>query len=152
MGLLYNRNGGSMKKILLATLGIAVLWMAGCAAQGTVVHKVTTIQHSFLQVVGAFQDAESAEYAQGFVPQNLHIQMETAIGKVALAGKDLDAALAANATAPDIKSRLDNIYTLLDSIQTDGLTGIKNPSTKATLEIALDGIKAIIDNALTQVQ
>jgi hypothetical protein len=123
----------------------------GCAVRGTVTHKVTVAQHSLLSVVGAFDDAESAEFAKGFVPADLHVKMQTGVQKVALAAKDLDSALIAGAAAPNIKTKLDAIYTLLDSLNSDGISGIKNATTKATLELALDAIKAIIDNALVQV-
>jgi hypothetical protein len=130
-----------------------LLVLSGCAAwkTGTVTHKVTASQHTFKEAVAAFQTAEIAEHDKGFVPNDLHIQMQTVIQKVALAGVDLDTALAANASAATLKAKLDNIYTLLDSINTQGIIPITNPTTRATLAVALDAIKAIIDNALTQV-
>ena len=126
--------------------------MTGCAVRGTVVHKVTVAEHNFRFTVQAFQDAEIAAHNQALVPDDLHLKMQGAILKIALAGKDLDDSLAAGASTPTIKAKLDAIYSLLDSLNSDGVLGVKNPTTKATLEIALDSIKAIIDNALTQVQ
>ena len=127
------------------------LSLTSCATRGTTVHKVTAAQHSLLSVVGAFEDAESAEFAKGFVPGDLHLKMQGGIQKLALAMKDLDSALAANASAPTIKARLDNIYTLLDSLNSDGVLQVKNATSKAMLEVALDAIKTLIDNALVQV-
>lgn len=124
--------------------------LAGCP-KGSLTHKVTAAQHNFRFAVQAFQDAEIAEHDKGFVPQDLHVKMQQIIGKVALAGADLDQALSVGASAATIKGKLDSIYTLLDSLNSDGVLGIKNPSTKAMLEIALDSIKAIIDGALVQV-
>lgn len=135
--------------ILLLAL---ILTLPGCAARGTTVHKVTIAEHSLLSVVGAFEDAESAEFAKGFVAADLHVKMQTGVQKVALAAKDLDSALAANADAATIKAKLDNIYALLDGLNTDGVLGVKNATSKATLEVALDAVKAIVDNALVQVQ
>jgi hypothetical protein len=137
-----------LRKLLVLPL----LLLSSCATRGTVVHKVTVAQHSLLSVVAAFEDAESAEYAKGFVPPDAHLKMQGGIQKVALAMKDLDSALAANADAATLKAKLDNIYTLLDSLNSDGVLAVKNPTTKATLEIALDSIKAIIDNAMVQTQ
>jgi hypothetical protein len=131
---------------------LSFLLLSGCAGRGTVTHRVTIAQHSALSVVGAFEDAETAEYAKGFVPIELHLRMQTAIQKVALGFKDLDTALAANASATDLKTKLDAIYLLLDSLNSDGILGIKNTGTKATLELALDAIKAVVDNALLQVE
>lgn len=143
---MYNRK----KAISLAVLLVFMPLLAGCP-KGTLTHKVTAAQHNFRFAVGAFQDAEIAEHDKGFVPNDLHVQMQTGIQKVALAGKDLDNALAAGADSATIKAKLDNIYTLLDSLNSDGILGVKNPTSKATLEIALDSIKAIIDNALVLV-
>lgn len=137
----------------LATVLLAFA-LTGCAAMksGTVTHKVTASQHSFKDVVGGFQDAEIAEHDKGAVPDDLHIQMQQGIQKVALAGVDLDTALASNASAATLKAKLDTMYALVDSISTQGLTGIKNPNSKAILEIALNQVKTLIDGALTQVQ
>lgn len=141
------------RKLLLIVLLLmpAMVLTQAFACKGSAVHKVTAAQHNFRFAVQAFQDAEVAEHDKGFVPNDLHIAMQEGIQKVALGGKDLDNALAAGADSKTIKGKLDAIYTFLDSINTDGVAGIKNPNTKAVLEIALDGVKAIIDNALTQV-
>lgn len=141
-----------LSSVFLILLLALALTLPGCAARGTTVHKVTVAEHSLLSVVGAFEDAESAEFAKGFVAADLHVKMQTGVQKVALAAKDLDSALAANADAATIKAKLDNIYVLLDSLNTDGVLGVKNATSKATLEVALDAVKAIVDNALVQVQ
>lgn len=140
------------RRLLVLALSLA-LTSSGCAAwkQGTVTHKVTALQHSFKAVVAGFQDAEIAEHDKGFVPNDLHLQIQQGIQKVATAGVDLDTYLASNAPAAGLKAKLDNIYVLLDTIATQGILPITNPTTKATLEIALDQVKAIIDLALTQV-
>lgn len=136
-----------MKALAVVALALA---LTGCP-QGSTVHKVTVAQHNFRFAVQAFQDAEIAEHDHQFVPDDLHLKMQLTIGKVALAGKDLDTALAAGASAADLKAKLDAIYALLDSLNADGISGIKNATSKAALEVALDSIKAIIDTALTQI-
>jgi hypothetical protein len=140
-----------MKRAWLLLLLVPLL--GGCAAMkgGSMTHKVTVAQHNFLQVVNGFEDAEIAEHEQGLVPNDVHLKIQTIIQKVGLAGKDLDEALASGSGSATIKVKIDAIYTLLDSLQANGLTGIKNASAKATLEIALNQIKAVLDLALTQV-
>jgi hypothetical protein len=136
-------------KRFASVLPLALL-LSGCP-KGSALHKVTVAQHSFLVAVSAFEDAEMAENAQGFIQPDMHVRIQAQIEKVALAGKDLDLALSANATATTIKAKLDNIYVLLDSLNADGVLGVKNPVARTTLEVALDSIKIIIDNALVQV-
>lgn len=148
------------RKRSIGLIAVLALSLSGCAAwkQGTVTHKVTASQHSFKAVVQGFQDAEIAEHDKRdvnglpLVPDALHIQIQQGVQKVALAGVDLDTALVGNASAATLKAKLDNIYNLLDSINAQGIIPITNPTAKATLEIALDQVKAIIDAALTQVQ
>jgi len=142
-----------MRRVFVAfTLGV-LLSFSGCAAmhQGTVTHKVTVAQHNLLTVVAAFEDAEIAEYNAGFIPADVHLKIQQIVKQVALGGKDLDQALAANADATTIKAKIDVIYKLLDQLQTDGLTGVKNDKSKAVLELALNQIKTLLDMALTQV-
>jgi len=126
------------------------VYSSGCP-KGSVTHKVTVAQHNFRSAVEALQNAEVAEHDKGFVPDDFHIKMQEIIEKIALAGKDLDNQLATGAGTATIKVKLDAIYTLLDSLNNDGIFGVKNVGAKATLEIALDAIKAIVDNALVEV-
>ena len=74
------------------------------------------------------------------------------IKKVALAGVDLDNAVATGATATDLKAKFDNIYSLIDSLNTDGILGVKNANSKQVLELALDSVRAIVDNILMGVK
>lgn len=139
------------KHLLLALLLVSSVSVVGCLkSKGTMTHRVTAAQHSFQGVVLGFQDAEIAESDKGFVPVEYHVKIQVGIQKVALAGRDLDNYLVSNSDATTVKAKLDEIYNLLDAIQKDGLSGVKNPTSKALLEVALDGVKAIVDNALVQ--
>lgn len=138
------------KRAILAVL-LPLLLLNGCL-KGSLVHKTTVGQHTLREAVGGFQDAEIAEHDKGFVPNDLHVKFQTVIGKTAVAAIDLDNAIAGGATAADLKAKFDNIYSLLDSLNTDGILGVKNAQSKQILETALDGIKAIVDNILVGVK
>lgn len=144
-----------MRKPFLSIILASSLSLGGCASltQGSLTHKVTIAQHNFLQVVNGFEDAEIAEHSKGatFIPDDVHVKIQGIIQKIALGGKDLDAALASGADATTIRAKINIIYTLLNSLDSDGLTGIKSPSSKALLEVALNQIKAVLDLSLTQV-
>ena len=143
-----------MKRII-PVLVLALVFSGGCAAwrAGSVTHKVTVAQHGFLAVITGFQDAEIAEHDKGvsFITDETHVTIQGIIKKVAEGGRDLDASVASGSGAATIKVKIDAVYTLLNSLQNDGLTGIKNASSKAILEIALNQIKAVLDLALTQI-
>src|SRR6266576_713713 len=117
--------------VIGVTVGIGEI---GCS--GTAIHKTTKAQHSLKEAVAAFQDVEIAEYNKGFVPADRHVRIQSTIQKVALAGVDLDNYIASNANASTLKGKFDNIYSLLDSLNTDGILGIKNANTKQLLETA----------------
>lgn len=135
------------RAICLVFLLLPILPVSGCV-KGSALHKATVGQHTLRELVGAFQDAEIAEHDKGFVPNDLHVKFQTIIGKTALAAIDLDNAATAGASATDLKAKFDKIYGLLDSLNTDGILGVKNPTSKQILETALDGIKAFVDNLL----
>ena len=132
-----------MKVLAVVALALA---LTGCP-QGTTVHKVTVIQHEFKATVQGFQDVDLAEFQAEAYDLALHARIEEGIQKVAQGGADLDTALAAGASNATIKVKLDAIYGFLDSILNDGVSGVKNVATKGKLEVALEGIKAIVANA-----
>lgn len=141
-----------MRRSTLPLLSLALVLTIGGVVEtgcsGTAIHKTTKAQHSLKEAVAAFQEVEIAEYNKGFVPADRHLRIQATIQKVALAGVDLDNYIASNANASTLKSKFDSIYSLLDSLNTDGILGIKNSNTKQLLETALDAIKALVDNAL----
>lgn len=141
-----------IKVLLLAVALTGITFYPSACVKGTATHKATVGQHTLREAVGAFQDAEIAEFHQGFVPPDTHLRIQTTIQKIAMAAVDLDNALASGATAASFKAKFDAIYTLLDSLNTDGILGIKNPTTKQALEVALDSIRAIVDNILVGVK
>lgn len=140
-----------MRKLLPILLLSSCLTLNGCGPMaGTLTHKVTIAQHNFLQVVNGFEDAEIANYQDGKIPSNVHLTIQTIVNKIALAGKDLDQAVVSGANATTLQSKIAVIGSLLAQLETDGLTGIKNLTVKATLELALNQIKIVLDQTLIQ--
>jgi len=112
------------------------------------VHKVTVAQHDFRIAVQAFQDTEIALHNQGgVISDDVHIQIQTGIQKVAQAGVDLDTALASNAPTSTLKTKLDSIMALLDDLNNQGLLGVKNQNAKLALTSALLAVKGIVAGA-----
>ena len=66
---------------------------------------------------------------------------------MALAGVDLDQALASNAPTSTLKTKLDSIMALLDQLNTQGLLGVKSQNAKLALTSALLAIKGIVAGA-----
>lgn len=136
------------RKLAVVALLIPVMLLTQAfACSGTVVHKVTIAQHDFRISVQAFQDTEIVLHNQGIVPNDLHMQIQQGIQKVAQAGVDLDTALAANAPTSTLKTKLDSIMTLLDSLNNESILGVKNETAKLALTSALLAIKGIVAGA-----
>lgn len=132
------------RKLLGLILAVA-LTATGCP-KGGVIHKVTVAQHNFRITVGAFQDAEISEHDKGFVPNDLHISIQTEIQQISQGGVVLDEALATGADIATIKAKLDAINKIIGLMNAD-LLHIKNPDSKAALEIALTAVQAVITAA-----
>lgn len=141
-----------MRKPFLSIILASSLSLGGCASltQGSLTHKVTIAQHNFLQVVNGFEDAEIANFNQGLIPADIHLIIQGIIQKVAVAGKDLDQSVVSGANAATLQAKIAVIANLLAQLQADGLTGIKNATVKATLELALSQIQAVLDQTLIQ--
>jgi len=139
-------------RIILLAIALAMSGASYSCIKGSATHKVTVGQHTLREAVGAFQDAEIAEFNAGHVSPDNHVRIQSTVKRLALAAIDLDNAMIAGASATDAKAKFDAVYALLDSLNTDGILGIKNPTTKQVLETALDGIRAIVDNILIGVK
>jgi hypothetical protein len=141
-----------LRKPFLSIILASSLSLGGCASltQGSLTHKVTIAQHNFLQVVNGFEDAEIANFNQGLIPADIHLIIQGIIQKVAVAGKDLDQSVVSGANAATLQAKIAVIANLLAQLQADGLTGIKNATVKATLELALSQIQAVLDQTLIQ--
>lgn len=127
--------------VLLLTQGF------GCSS--TNYHKMVVAEHDFKSTVQAFQDAEIAEFQAGFVDAQTHLKIQSGIINVAQGGQALATLIQQNASPQSIQAQVNTLYGFLDTLNSDGLLYVKNPKSKATLEIALDSVKAIVTNILT---
>jgi len=130
-------------------LFVCLLLTQAFMCPGTPYHKLVTAEHNFKGVVATFQDVEIAEFQSGGVEPQLHLKIQGGILQVANGGKDLAELIQANATPQTIRQKLDSIYALLDNLLNDGVLHVTNPKSKASLELALDSVKAIVDNVAT---
>lgn len=142
-----------MRKLILSLALTISLIGGGCAAwrASSTTHKVTIAQHNFLQVVGGFQDAEIAEFEQGRITSDTHVKIQSSIRSLALAGRDLDESVISGAGAATVKAKIATILGLLSQLESDRLLGVKNPTSKAMLELALNQMKSFLTLTLTQV-
>ena len=136
----------SRSKLALAALFTFVL-CSGFLCTGSQIHKATLAEHDFKVAVQGFQNAEIAEYQSGRISQAVHTELETYIGQVADGG----AALTTLIQKGDKAGALAQISAIDGAIQTllnKGVLGIKNPTTVANLEIALEAVQGVV----TQIQ
>jgi hypothetical protein len=138
------------RSVAVISLLIPVLLLTqGFGCSGTNYHRLVVAEHDFKSTVQAFQDAEIAEFQSGVIDPQLHIKMQNGILQVAQGGQALSKLIQQNASPQTIQAQLNNIYGLLDTLLSEGVLHVTNPKSKATLELALDGIKALVTNVLT---
>jgi len=132
----------------IAVFALAIS-MAGCPSS-SVTHKIVIAQHDFRIGVQALQDAEIAVNNQPgqLIAPALHVQMQAYIQKVALAGMDLDDALAKNVPVSTLQTKLTAIMDLLDVLNNQTLLGIKDANAKTTLQSAILVLRGIVTQAL----
>ena len=134
---------------LLIPLMTLTMGFPGC--KGTTTHKLTVAEHDFKSVVQAFEDAEIAEYQAGGVSPDLHQKMQNGVVSLSVAGKELATMIQTNASPVTIQTEVNAIYAILDDLLNNGVLRIVNPKSKANLELALNGIKAVVNPILVAV-
>lgn len=135
--------------IPLMTISMGFPGFSGCS--GSTTHKLTAAEHDFKSVVQAFQDAEIAEYQVGGVEPALHQAIQNKIIALSVAGKELAVMIQTNASPVTIQTEVNAIYSIIDDLLDNGVLRVVNPKSRANLEIALNGIKAVINPILVLV-
>lgn len=131
-----------MKRVLLLAVCLAVL------ATGCGLGQVAQIMKTYRIALGAYQDAETAAFQKGFETQKTHIAAEHDIEIMATAGITADQAIIASdkgTALTDINSAL----AAVNDIESNDVTGIGDPATRAAVEVAVAGLKNLITQVYT---
>lgn len=134
-----------MRKTLGPILMLSLLAMAGCLKNtstnpvpgNAAYHDAVVAEHSFTTALKAFQQSEKTELALGHITAAEHQTLEAGIGKVGAAAQVLVAALQAGAGDTTIQADFNTVASALTDLINNGVLGIKNAQSQATLKAAL---------------
>lgn len=133
------------KTLLVATLMLLPFTLGGCP-KGTPYHDAVVAEHDFKTTVQAFQTAELAEFNAGNISATEHAALEGGILKVALAGQTLTTALQSGAVNSSVLGDFATLAAALGSLNTDGVLGIKNATSKAEFSTFITTLQGIVTN------
>ncbi len=139
-----------MTKKRKAGLAAIVLLMAlSTQAFSCNYHNLVTIEHDYKSAVQALQAAEQNEFNAGNVDPATHQQIEGIVLKLAQGGQSVATLLQQNASKQSISQQVSNINAMLQLLLTNGVVGVKNPTTQANLKIIIQGVVDIVNNFAT---
>ena len=135
------------KRYITALLFTFVL-CSGFVCTASQIHKATVAEHDFKVAIQGFQNAEIAEFQAGHVDAATHQAIQQYVIQVSQAGAALTTLIQQSNTAGALQ-QVTNVDAAIQTLLTDGVLHIKNPTTQATLQIALEAVQAIVTNIQT---
>lgn len=114
--------------------------LAGCG-----LGQVAQTMKTYRIALGAFQDAETAASTKGFESQATHQAMEHDVEILANAGIVADKAILASDKVTALVA-VTNALTAVNDVEMNDVTAIGDQTTRAAVEVAVAGLKALITN------
>lgn len=127
---------------------LAFILCSGFVCSSSQIHQATVAEHDFKIAVMGFQNVEIAEFQAGHIEAEYHQKIQGYILQVASGGAAITDLLAKSDKAGALQE-LTSIDGIMQKLLSDGVLGVKNPTTKASLQIALQSVQAIITNIQT---
>lgn len=139
----------SMRKQKIAQitlLALAVYITAGFACNSYL--KAAELSHDFALGVQAFQSSEIVFHNAGKIDDTEHITLQNWILRVAEAGKAMDTAIVAGHSATTAQAKVNAAIDATTGLLNDGVLMVKNPESKAALQLSLVTLKSILGSIL----
>lgn len=92
--------------------------------------------------LSAFQEAEITAHSQGFVDDATHKSIQGAVVKLGQGGQALSTAIRTTKSTPGTVAAVNAALDASNTLINDGLAGVKNPQTKASLTALVLGLRA----------
>lgn len=131
------------KAILIGVL--TFMLCSGFVCTGSQIHKATLAEHDFKVAIQGFQNAELAEFQAGHVDPATHREIAEYVTQVAQAGVQLTTLIQQSNTAGAL-AQVNNVNVAIQTLLNQGVLHISNATTKASLQVALEAVQAIITN------
>ena len=127
----------------VSILGAALL-LGGCPKGAY--HDAVVAEHSFTTSLNSFQQAEQTEFQAGRIDAGEHQKIEAGIGKAAQAAQVLVASLQSGAANSTVQQNFQTVISAVGDLLNNGVLGIKNAQSQATLAAALKVAQAVLNN------
>jgi hypothetical protein len=129
---------------IIAVLAVAVL-LTGCP-KATAYHDAVTAEHDFKSGVQAFQQAEIKEFQAGRIDGATHHKLEQGVEQVGIVAQVLVSSLQSGASNTTVQQNFNTVAAALNSLVTDGVVGIKDPTTVTLLTTLIKAAQDILAN------
>lgn len=137
-------------KLRRSMIGLfAVAAFIACSAFACSKHQAVVAEHDFKVGVQAAQKIEINEFAAGNITPAFHQQFELTILHVGQIGEQVSRDLAAGASNATVVAELATIASSLQVLVSEGAVGVKNPTTQANINTALQAAIALVQNLET---
>lgn len=137
-----------MKKYRLLLVLPLVAWMS-MGVSCNKYHDATVVEHNFTIALQAFQQSRMALLQQGEISAAENVQLQGYEKKILLADQAAVTAMNSSAAATTAQAQVQIVVDTITDLQTNGLTGLKNPTSVQILKTALLAADAIAQNFLT---
>jgi len=131
-----------MKKLPVLLLALV---LCGCAAHGPY-HAAVVVNHDARTITQTFQQVEIAEFNAGRISADEHRALEAGVEKVGLAGQSVTSALQQAGPQSDVLAKISVLVQAVSELNANGVLAVKNPTSKAALSVAIQGIQALLLN------
>jgi hypothetical protein len=132
----------NMKRLVVFAMAVV---LTGCPSN-TAYHSAVVAEHDFATGVQAFQQAEIKEFQAGRIDGATHQKLERGVEQVGIAAQVLVTSLQNTASNTTVKQNFDTVATALSSLVTDGVAGIKDPTTVTLLTTLIKAAQDILSN------
>jgi hypothetical protein len=130
-----------MKLLKLLAIPLLAISLAGCP-KGT--KQLAVASDTIAHGLDAAQQASKLAVADGIITPTDDANFEVFLAKVATAGQILDAGIRANESAATLAPKVNSFLDAFNSLNTQGVLGIKKPTVKAAISTALTGAEAAV--------
>lgn len=131
--------------LTMALLAPVTLLMAGCP-KGGAYHDAVVAEHSFTTALGSFQKAETTEFQSGRIDTAEHQKIEAGIETTGKAAQVLVKSLQSGAANTTIQQNFSTLTGAIADLLNNGVLGIKNAQSQATLKAALLVAQDVLQN------
>lgn len=134
-----------IRKRKLAVVAVAMMMLVTIGCNG--LDTAAKVMKTYRIALATLQDAEIGAHQSKFIADPAHVAFQAKIEKLANYGALVDTALLASDKATVVQN-VKNAEALITQIETNDITAIGNPTTRAEVEAAVAGLSNLVQQVL----